>query len=204
MKPIRLLAVVVAVAGIAAGQDPHGPLSPKDALRSLRVAAGFKVELVAAEPDVMDPVAMAFDENGRLFVDKIPYATGVMPWRGGVLVTAAPDIWFFKDTDGDGKADVREVVFSGFTEGNQQHRVNGLQFGLDNWIYGTNGDSGGSVRRGDTDGPKVQISGRDYLFKADYSGFEGVAGRGHYSNTFDQWGNRFIHDNSNHIRYPVP
>src|SRR5579862_7175616 len=126
-----------------------------------------------------------------------------MPWRGGVLVTAAPDIWFFKDTKGDGKADVKELVFTGFIEGNQQHRLNGLTFGLDNWIYGTNGDSGGNVRRGDTDGPKVPISGRDYRFRPDYSGFEGVAGRGQYSNTFDEWGNRFINDNSNHIRHPV-
>jgi putative heme-binding domain-containing protein len=81
--------------------------------------------------------------------------------------------------------------------------VNGLTFGLDNWIYGTNGDSGGNVRRGETDGPKISISGRDYRFRADYSGFEGVAGRGQYSNTFDEWGNRFINDNSNHIRHPI-
>src|SRR6185295_14030310 len=201
---------------LAATQDSAGPLSPKDALKTFKVAAGFRIDLVASEPDVMDPVAMAFDEDGRiyvaemadyplgppsgriklledrdgdgkidhvsLFVDKIPYPTGVMPWRGGVLVTAAPDIWFFKDTDGDGKADVREIVFSGFTEGNQQHRVNGLQFAYDNWIYGTNGDSGGNVRRGSGDGPKVSISGRDYRFRPDYSGFEGAAVRGQYSN----------------------
>jgi len=218
-------------------QESVGPLSPKEALKSFTVAPGFRVDLVAAEPDVMDPVAVAFDEDGRiyvaemadyplgppsgriklledtdgdgkidrvsLFVDKIPYPTGVMPWRGGVLVTAAPDIWFFKDTDGDGKADVREVIFNGFSEGNQQHRVNGLQFGLDNWIYGTNGDSGGNVRRGSADGPKVSISGRDFRFRPDFSGFEGVAGRGQYSNTFDDWGNRFINDNSNHIRHTV-
>src|SRR5262245_28805771 len=128
-------------------------------------------------------------DRATVFADKIPYPTGVMPWRGGVLVTAAPDILFLKDTDGDGKADVREVVFSGFVEGNQQHRVNGLQFGYDNWIYGTNGDSGGNVRRGAGDAPKISISNRDYRFRPDYSGFEGVAGRGQFSNTFDDWGN---------------
>jgi putative membrane-bound dehydrogenase-like protein len=218
-------------------QDSVGPLSPKEALKSFKVQPGFHIDLVASEPDVMDPVAMAVDEDGRiyvaemadyplgppsgriklledthgdgridkvsLFVEKIPYPTGVMPWRGGVLVTAAPDIWFFKDTKGDGKADVRKVVFTGFSEGNQQHRLNGLQFAYDNWIYGTNGDSGGTVRPGNADAPKVSISGRDYRFRGDYSGFEGVAGRGQYSNTFDDWGNRFINDNSNHIRHPV-
>lgn len=240
MKHLRALILFPALLGPVAGQDnkmaSSQPLSPKEALASFTVAPGFRIDLIAHEPDVMDPVAMAFDEDGRIyvaemadyplgppsgrirlletnaagvvvkssvFVDRIPYPTGVMPWRGGVLVTAAPDIWYFKDTHGDGRADVKELVFTGFVEGNQQHRVNGLTFGLDNWIYGTNGDSGGNVRRGDTDGPKTSISGRDFRFRPDYSGFEGVAGRGQYSNSFDEWGNRFINDNSNHIRHPV-
>jgi putative membrane-bound dehydrogenase-like protein len=238
MIVIRIAAGLALLLGAAdPGQDSVGPLSPKEALKSFTVAPGFRIELVASEPDVMDPVAIAFDEDGRIYVaemadyplgppsgriklledthgdgkidrvsllvDKVPYPTGVMPWRGGVLVTAAPDIWFFKDTDGDGKADVRELVYHGFAEGNQQHRVNGLQFGLDNWIYGTNGDSGGTVRRGNADGPKVSISGRDFRFRTDFSDFEAIAGRGQYSNTFDDWGNRFINDNSNHIRHPV-
>jgi putative membrane-bound dehydrogenase-like protein len=237
LRAILLLSCLLAPATAQDNKMASGnPLSPKEALKTFTVAPGFKVELVASEPDVMDPVAMAFDEDGKIyvaemadyplgppagrikllqtdangivvkastFVDKVPYPTGVMPWRGGVLVCAAPDIWFFKDTKGDGKADVKELVFTGFIEGNQQHRVNGLTFGLDNWIYGTNGDSGGNVRRGDTDGPKISISGRDYRFRPDYSGFEGVAGRGQYSNTFDEWNNRFINDNSNHIRHPV-
>ncbi|RPH50071.1 MAG: dehydrogenase, partial [Planctomycetota bacterium] len=235
MKMLRLLAVIPLIA--ATFQEPSGPLSPKEALKSFTVAPGFRIDLVAAEPDVMDPVAMAFDEDGSiyvaemadyplgppsgrirrledtdgdgkvdrstLFVDLVPYPKGVMPWRGGVLVIAAPDVWFYKDTDGDGKADVREVVFTGFTAGNQQHRANGLQFGLDNWIYGTNGDSGGTIRRGSQDSPKVSISNRDFRFRPDYSGFEGTAGRGQFANTFDDWGNRFINDNSNHIRHPV-
>src|SRR5262245_10992046 len=50
------------------GATPAGPLSPKEELATFRVAKGFKVELVASEPDVIDPVAMAFDEDGRLFV----------------------------------------------------------------------------------------------------------------------------------------
>src|SRR5436190_6393185 len=237
MHHLRRAGVLFALLGLASSQESVGPLSPKEALKSFKLQPGFRIDLVASEPDVMDPVAMAFDEDGRLyvaemadyplgppsgriklledtdgdgkidrvslFVDKVPYPTGVMPWRGGILVTAAPDILFFKDTDGDGKADVRQVIFTGFSEGNQQHRVNGLLFAYDNWIYGTNGDSGGTVRPGNADGPKVSISGRDYRFRSDFSGFEGVAGRGQFSNTFDDWGNRFINDNSNHIRHTV-
>ena len=41
----------------------------------------------------------------------------------------APDIFYAEDRDGDGKADHREVLFTGFGEGNQQHRVNGFELG---------------------------------------------------------------------------
>src|SRR5262245_5662281 len=59
------------------------------------------------------------DGDGRAdkvttFVEKVPFPTGVMPWKEGVLVTAAPDILYFRDLDGDGKADTREVLFTGF------------------------------------------------------------------------------------------
>ncbi len=91
------------------------------------------------------------DGDGRydrvtVFADKLPFPTSVLPWRDGVLVAAAPDIWFLKDADGDGKADERRVLFTGFGEGNQQLRVNGLTWGMDNWVYGANGRSDGDVR----------------------------------------------------------
>src|SRR5262245_37814329 len=47
-------------------------------------------------------------EHAEVFADGIMMVNGVMPWKGGVIVTAAPSILYLKDTDGDGKADVRE------------------------------------------------------------------------------------------------
>jgi len=70
-----------------------------------------------------------------VFADKLPFPNGVMPFKRGVLVTAAPDLLYFKDTHGDGKADIRQVVFTGFAEANPQHRFNSPTFNLDNWIY---------------------------------------------------------------------
>src|SRR5579871_3639351 len=50
------------------------PLSPRDELATFRIEKGFKVELVACEPAVIDPVGIAFDEDGRLFaVEMISY-----------------------------------------------------------------------------------------------------------------------------------
>ena len=80
------------------------------------------------------------------FLDGLGFPTGVIPWRSGVIVACAPDIFYAEDRDGDGKSDRREVLFTGFVEGNQQHRLNGFELGLDGWIYGANGDSGGNVR----------------------------------------------------------
>ena len=163
-----------------AAQSSESPLSPQQEMAAFHFAdENLNAELVAAEPDVVAPVAMTWDADGRLFVaemtdypsgpvsgrirmledrdgdgryeratvfaDKIAFPNGVMPWNGGILVTAAPDILFFKDTDGDGHADERRVVLTGFAEGNQQLRVNGLYWGLDNWIYGANGRSDGDV-----------------------------------------------------------
>jgi putative membrane-bound dehydrogenase-like protein len=138
-----------------------------------------------------------------VFMDGLPFPTGVMPWGKGVLVTCAPDIFYAEDTDGDGKADKKIVLFTGFVEGNQQHRVNGLSWGLDNWVYGANGDSGGIIRpvhRTDgkaVNGELVNISGRDFRIKPDEGLIEAVTGQSQYGRCRDDWGNWFGCNNGN-------
>ena len=130
------------------------------------------------------------------FLDGLPFPTGVMPWRNGVIVAAAPEIFYAEDRDGDGKADHREVLFTGFTEGNQQHRINGFELGLDGWIYGANGDSGGRVRSIKT-GKTVSIQGRDFRFKPDTGEFETESGQTQYGRHRDDWGEWFGNNNPN-------
>ena len=105
-------------------------------------------------------------DKATVFLDGLSFPTGVMPWRKGVIVACAPDIFYAEDTDGDGKADMRGPLFTGFVEGNQQHRVNGLDCGLDGWLHGANGDSGGDIRSVKT-GKAVNISGRDFRIQPD-------------------------------------
>ncbi len=166
------------------------PMSPQQSMKAMEIRPGFKVELVAAEPLVFDPVAFDWGPDGKLwvvemgdypigvgadkepgsrgkpggrvvyltdcdgdgrydrrtvFLDGLSFPTGVMAWDKGVLVTMAPQVFYAEDTDGDGKADDRRTLFTGFGEGNEQHRVNGLRLGLDNWIHIGNGDSGGVI-----------------------------------------------------------
>jgi putative membrane-bound dehydrogenase-like protein len=131
-----------------------------------------------------------------VFLDNLGFPTGVTPWGKGVLVTCAPDIFYAEDTDGDGKADKKQVLFTGFREGNQQHRANGLVWGLDNWLYGANGDSGGTVKSIKT-GKVVDINGRDFRLKPDTGEFEAVTGQTQFGRSRDDWGNWFGNNNSN-------
>ena len=69
---------------------------------------------------------------------------------GGVFVGAAPDMLYLKDTDGDGKADVRRVVFTGFgTDQAGEGMLNSFRWGLDNRIHISTGLDGGEVRPAD-------------------------------------------------------
>ena len=133
------------------------------------------------------------DADGRYdqattFLEGLPFPTGIMPWRNGVIIAASPDILFAADTDGDGRADEKRVLVTGFTEGNEQHRVNGFEWGLDGWLYGANGDSGGVVNG-------VSISGRDFRFRPDSGEFEPESGQTQYRRMRDDWGNWFGNNN---------
>ncbi len=236
--------------GCGSAQSP--PHSPEEALSTFALPESFRIELVAAEPDVIDPVAMAFDAQGRLYVVEMrdyPYhpepqgrvkrledrdgdgryeqvsifaeslslPNGVMPWKDGVLVTAAPDILFLSDSDADGVADERSVILTGFAATNPQLRVNGPLYGIDNWIYVAYtrvpnpvrfakefGDRGGPIRfPGRTGAKSVEARSHDIRFRTDDSLVERVAGNSQFGNAFDAWGNRFTVWNNDHLRHVV-
>ena len=134
--------------------------------------------------------------KATLFLDGLSFPTSVMPWGRGVIVTCAPEIFYAEDTDGDGKADVRRQLFVGFHPGNPQHRVNSLVWGLDNWIYCANGDSGGQIRSVKT-GAEVDIRGRDFRIRPDEGLIDPQAGQTQYGRSRDDWGNWFGCNNSN-------
>ncbi|MBL8891618.1 MAG: VCBS repeat-containing protein [Planctomycetaceae bacterium] len=137
-------------------------------------------------------------DQSQIFLDQIPFPTGVKVWRTGILVTAAPEIFYAEDTDGDGVADHRETLYRGFVEGNQQHRVNGLQWGLDNWLHIANGDSGGMVTSLKT-GQAIPIGGRDLKIKPDTGELMAESGMTQYGRTADDWGHWFGCNNT----YPI-
>lgn len=146
------------------------------------------------------------DGDGRydmttLFADGLRFPTGILPWRDGVLVTCAPEILFLKDTNGDGHADIRQVLFSGFIQGNQQLRVNGLRWGVDNWVYcasgAHHGGFGANTRiKSHLTSQEIPLGSHDFRFKPDTGEIEILSGPSQFGRNTDGWGNWFGVQNS--------
>src|SRR5690606_7655404 len=106
-----------------------------------------------------------------------------------------PEIIYAADTDGDGQGEVKKTLYKGIGEGNQQHRVNGLRWGLDGWLYVGNGDSGGKIRSLQNNS-EVEIRGRDLRIRPDTGDIDPISGQTQFSLCFDDFGNRFGGNNS--------
>ncbi|MBL9114412.1 MAG: c-type cytochrome [Verrucomicrobiaceae bacterium] len=220
-------------------------VEPRDAIATWQVKKGFKLQLAAHEPQVRSPIAISYDEQGRMFacemidysemrdetphlgrvsrltdadndgffesstvfIDDLPWPTGLICANGGVFVIATPDIWFAKDTDNDGKADVKEKVFTGFGTGLKMLNVQGLanspQWGLDNRIHILAGGGNRGVitcsKRPELKG--IELGGKDFWFDPrtfDY-GLEG--GGAQYGMSFDNYGRKFGCSNSDHLQH---
>jgi putative membrane-bound dehydrogenase-like protein len=141
-------------------------------------------------------------DKATVFLDHIPFPTGVTAWRKGVLVCAAPDILYAEDTHGDGKADVVRKLFTGFGTDNYQARVNSLEYGLDGWVYGSCGLFGGTIRSFGGAGP-VQLGNRDFRIQPDSGVLEPATGRTQQGRARDDWGNWFGCDNT-HLCWHYP
>ena len=221
------------------------PNVPEKEKATFEVQKGFEMRLVAHEPDVVDPVALAFDEDGRLFVaemrgypnegygtgnitsgkirmledrdgdgvfehstiyaDKLRFPTSVMPYRGGLLVANAPDILYLEDTDNDGKADKRRVLYTGFDVNNIQQLLSSFQWGLDNWVYGCAGGKGGRITSAEKRSmPALDLRGRGIRFHPDQPGsLQPMSGGGQFGLAADDMQNWFTATNSQHLRQIV-
>ena len=229
------------------------PYDPDEALSTFQIEDGFRIELFASEPDIVDPIAMEFDESGRIFVvensgyplnveekvgrvklltdtngdgrpdrtttfvEDLTMPTGVMAWQGGIIVTDPPEVLYFKDTDGDGRADTRRVLLAGFPFNNPQHTVSSPYYGLDNWIYLSHegfsrssvfgdkfGNRGGEIHFPDhSDSPRLPIERRSVRFRPATQEIEYLVNPSQFGQAFDRWGRLFFHNNSNHVRHEV-
>ena len=149
-------------------------------------------------------------DHSTIFLDGLSFPAGIMAWRGGVLVASAPIVLFAKDTDGDGRADVRRTLFEGFFEGNHQLRINGLNWGLDNRVHGASGAvtigyGGANNIRSGISGKSVMIRSGDFRFDPDTGWIEPTSGPSQYGRVRDDWGNWFgVHNSHPLWHYVLP
>lgn len=242
---VRALIAMVCLGGaVSSTLADGGPVAPKEALKQFKLESGLRLELAAAEPQVVSPVAVAWDESGKMlvaenrgypvgpgegkppvgvlaqledidgdgyyekrtvFADGLTFPNGLQRWMGGWIVTCAPEILYFKDTNGDGKADVREVWFTGFgTNQTTQLRVSHPTLGPDGWIYLTSGLTGGEITSPKNPKMKpVKFTKNDSRFHPRTLEFEVLGGTGQFGQTFDAFGRRFTTSNRNPLQQVV-
>jgi putative membrane-bound dehydrogenase-like protein len=132
-----------------------------------------------------------FDE-ARVFADRLPPCYGICPARGGFIVACAPDVVYLADRDGDGTAETREVLFTGFEVGALERGVNAPQWGPDNWIYFGRGHGGGRISGPHLAEP-VELPGTDFRIKSDGTAIEPIPGGTHTIGfTFTPGGERLV------------
>lgn len=218
-------------------------MTPEDSMKAMHLNNDFHVELFAAEPQVMSPVDMAFDESGKVYVaemmdypddplpgkpilsrirlledtngdgkidkatvfaDHVLAVSGIMPWKGGLIVTSAPDILYMKDTNGDGKADIRKVLYTGFAKLNHETRITNPRLSVDGWVYCSNTGNDGHITSPEhPEMPPVLVRGADFRFDPVSGKAEAASGPAQFGSTFDDFGNRFITQNTTHIRQVI-
>lgn len=158
-------------------------------------------------------------DRRTVFADGLRLPSGIMRWKKGVIVTDAPQVLYLEDVNGDGRADVKRELLTGFALTNPQHTMNSPLYGLDNWIYVSNegpvrtiryqnllGDQGSDVRFSDRLGaPRLprNADGRAVRFRPDTYELEALAARGQFGHTFDAWGRHFFSNNTRHLYQEV-
>jgi putative membrane-bound dehydrogenase-like protein len=180
--------------------------------KAVRRIPATKEAEARAEKETYGTVKMLGDTKGTgrfdrmtVFADRLPPCYGVVPARDGVIVLCAPDIMFLADRDGDGKAEVREKLFTGFGVGEIWTRISNPRWGVDNWIYAASG----ATSRGTITGPRLQgavkLGNTGFRFKPDGSRLEPVSGgTSGYGLAFDDWGDRFLVTNQQHALFVAP
>lgn len=160
------------------------------------------------------------DRDGRydmaeVLADDLPFPTGLMAWRDGVLVCAAPDVWWIRPARGErskrgierpgvnSRPAERTRLLTGFATHNFQARVNGLRWGLDGWVYGSGGLFGGRVQVVRT-GREIDVTHRDFRWRPDTDELEALNGVSQQGRVRDDFGRWFGNDNSTLLWHFLP
>jgi mono/diheme cytochrome c family protein/glucose/arabinose dehydrogenase len=140
------------------------------------------------------------------FADGLNCPTGFQFYKDGVLVMQSPDMWFLRDTDGDGKADWKERIVHGLDAADSHHETNSICYEPGGAVY----FSDGVFHRTNVEtlnGPVRNINGAIYRFEPRTSRFDRYVPYGFanpHGRVFDYWGNDIITDATGNASYFGP
>ena len=140
------------------------------------------------------------------FIDDLNCPTGFQFYKDGVLVMQAPDLWFIRDTDGDGKADSKVRVLNGMDSADSHHTANAICYEPGGAIY----LSDGVFHRTSVEtalGPVRNTDAAIYRFEPRTSKFDRHVAYGFanpHGRLFDYWGNDLITDATGNANYFGP
>ena len=149
-----------------------------------------------------DKIVILPDDNGDgkadrlvVFADNLNSVTGFEFWGGGILVAAAPEIIFLKDTDGDDKADVRIRMLQGVSSADSHHTANSLVIGTDGCLYWSRGVFHVTNMETPTKKFRSKSSGVYRFDPRTYEvNFHYHIGPNPHGDTIDKWGFQFAND----------
>lgn len=140
------------------------------------------------------------------FADGLNCPTGFQFYKDGVLVMQSPDMWFMRDTNGDGKADWKERIVHGLDAADSHHETNSICYEPGGAVY----FSDGIFHRSNVEtlnGPVRNVNGAIYRYEPRTSRFERYAPypfANPHGRVFDYWGNDIITDATLNTSYFGP
>ena len=142
-------------------------------------------------------------DQATVYADKLLWPTAIFPYKGGLFVADAPDIFYYKDADGDGVAEYRKHILTGFGFSNVQGLFNSFRWGLDNQIHIACSSVGGMIHPPGRAQDSLNVRGRDLSFDPDTYAFRVTSGGAQHGMCFDDWGRKFASSNSDHIQQVI-
>lgn len=142
-------------------------------------------------------------DQATVFAEGLLWPTAIYPYKKGLFVADAPNIDYFQDLDGDGVAEKKTTVLTGFSVSNVQGLLNSFRWGLDNRIHVACSSVGGSVHRPGQKDKAVNVRGRDISFDPETFDIQLTSGGAQHGMCFDDWGRKYVSSNSNHIQQVI-
>lgn len=137
------------------------------------------------------------------WADELDHVQGLLPMKGGLLATTSTAILFLKDTDGDNRADLREVLFRSNAPRHNQLQISCPRWGLDNAIYLNNGLDGKEIHPGGNPDAKLAFTRLNLRYDPRTKTLETVSGAGQFGASQDNFGRRFFCSNRSPAMFAV-